>query len=80
VDDAHPEYGGDPDRDVTRVRRVATRKEAERFARTVYPEDQYGAVRYWPATFVAYDEGDAARYPHAGFWEATGDVETYEEG
>jgi hypothetical protein len=78
VDPAHPEYGSDPDKDVTRCRRVETREEAERLATEVYPIDASGFVRYWPAEFVAYDEADAHRHPHAGFWQAAGDEEHYE--
>jgi hypothetical protein len=44
----------------------------------VYPLDQHGVVRYWPARFVPYDEDDADLYPGVGYWEDTGDVEFYE--
>jgi hypothetical protein len=77
-DENHPEYGCNPDKDKRSIRQVATKEEAERLAREVYPQDQYGAVCYWPATFVAYDEDDTGRYPHAGFWEASTDGEYYE--
>jgi hypothetical protein len=78
VDPAHPEYGTEPDLDVRRTRMVRTRKEAERLARKVYPEDQAGTVAFWPATFVPYDAADARRYPHAGYWRATADRDHYE--
>jgi hypothetical protein len=78
VDEDHPEYGGDPDLDVTRTRRVDTREEAEAVAREVFPLDQYGSVVYWPARFVPYDEDDAGPYPTVGFWEETGEDEHYE--
>jgi hypothetical protein len=78
LDDAHPEYGGDPDRNEYETRRADTREEAERLAREVYPLEQMGAVRYWPARFTPYDDIDAADYPHAGRWEETGDAEYYE--
>ena len=78
VDEEHPEYGGDPDKDVDRSARCETREEAERKAREVYPLDQYGCVAYWPAEFVAYDEDDAVRYPHVGFWDATADPEVFD--
>lgn len=78
VDDAHPEYGCNPDKSVMRTRRAADREDAERIAREVYPLDQTGAVAFWPATFVAYDEDDAALYPHAGHWEPDNDPEYYE--
>lgn len=73
---------GDLDHDncKTTCRRVANREEAERLAREVYPQTvgTFGVVEYWPSEFVAYDEDDATRYPHAGFWEATADPEFYE--
>jgi hypothetical protein len=78
VDEDHPEYGCEPDKNVMESRRVASKEEAERVAREVYPLDQQGSVSYWPARFVAYDEDDAETYPHAGHWEATDDAEYYE--
>jgi hypothetical protein len=78
VDEEHPEYGGDPDLDVHRNRRVATREQAEATAREVYPQDQHGAIRYWPARFVPYDEDDADLYPGVGYWDEIGEYEFYE--
>lgn len=78
VDDEHPEYGCNPDRNEMRQRRVNTREEAERLAREVYPLDAYGAVPFWPATFMPYDDDDAVIYPNVGFWEATADADHYE--
>ncbi len=48
--------------------------------REVYPEavGKFGVVEFWPAEFMAYDEDDADLYPHAGYWDATGDTEYYE--
>lgn len=70
----------DRDNCKTRTRKVATREEAERLAKEVWPQtvDCWGIVEYWPSQFVAYDEDDASLYPHAGFWEATADSEIYE--
>lgn len=58
-----------------RERKCATKEEAERVAKEVYPQTVgvFGFVEYWPATFVAYDADDAVTYPHAGHWES--DVE-----
>lgn len=78
IDKDHPEYGCNPDLNVERRVRCDTQEEAEAKAREVFPLDQYGSVAYWPAEFVAYDEDHAERYPHVGFWEATGDGEHYE--
>ena len=78
ADDEHPEYGTDPDRDVMRSRYAGSREEAERIAREVFPLDVRGVVEFWPVEFVPYDEADAARYPHVGFWECTADSEYYE--
>lgn len=73
---------GDVERDLCkmRTRRAETKEEAERIAREVYPQtlNTFGVVDYWPSQFVAYDEADAARYPHAGFWEATAEAESYD--
>ena len=50
-------------------RQVATKEEAAKLAREVYPQTTniFGVVEYWPATFVAYDEEDKALYRHAGY-------------
>jgi hypothetical protein len=73
---------GDVDRDncTDVVRRVATMEEAEALARKVWPAttNTFGVVSYWPAEFVGFDELDAVRYPHAGYWEATADAQCYE--
>lgn len=78
VDEEHPEYGCDPDKNVMRTRRAADRESAESIAREVYPLDAQGSVAYWPTRFVPYDEDDAALYPHVGYWDAIGDTEYYE--
>lgn len=80
-DDDSSEYRTvDRDNCKTHCRRVATREEAERLARQVWPEtrETFGVVEYWSAQFTAYDERDAAMYPHAGFWESTGEGGVYE--
>ena len=77
-DEDHPEYGSNPDLDVNRTRKFATRDEAEAFARVIYPQDQRGAVAYWRSVFVAYDEYDALIYPYAGYWETQEDSEWFE--
>jgi hypothetical protein len=75
---------GDIDRDATeakeKTRSFKTREEAEAFAAEVWPKthNAFGIVVYYPAEFVAYDEDDAARYPHVGYWEGTADTEVYE--
>lgn len=75
---------GSADRDSCkmRTRGFATREEAEKFAKEVWPQthNTFGIVTYWEAEFTAYDEDDAARYPHAGFWEAIGEHEEVYEG
>jgi hypothetical protein len=70
----------DRDNCKTRSRKVSTKEEAERLAREVWPQthDAFGVVQYWPAQFVAYDEEDAGRYPHVGYWEATDEGECFE--
>ena len=80
VDESDPSMGHDPDSDVNRSRRVETRAEAVALAREKYgiAKTTTGFVEFWPAEFVAYDEADAAAYPHAGFWEATADAECFD--
>jgi hypothetical protein len=70
----------DRDRCKDRTRQVASKEDAERVAKEVWPEthDTFGVVEYWPARFIPYAEEDAADYPHAGFWETIGEVEVYE--
>lgn len=64
-----------------RCRMVLTREDAERVAREVWPQthNAFGVVQYGEAEFVAYDENDAAMYPHVGYWEAINEYgEVYE--
>jgi hypothetical protein len=70
VDDEHPEYGCDPDRNVVATRAV---HEVLPLAAAVG-----GPVAIWPVEFVPYDEADAATNPHAGFWEDQADAEYFE--
>jgi hypothetical protein len=62
-----------------RTRRVATKAEAERLAREVYPETVgvFGFVEYWHAVYEAYDDNDGTG-PYLAHWEPTGDPATYE--
>lgn len=69
---------GDPDRDSYTVKDFKTHAAAMAYAKKVYPKCCHGVVNITPMQFVPYDEADAARYPHAGYWEATGDTEFYE--
>lgn len=73
----------DVDRDSCKmaIRSFATKEEAVKFSAEIWQsvaQHTFGIVDYWPSRFVPYDEADAARYPHVGFWEATADAETYE--
>ena len=68
----------DPDRSTYTFRYFKNESKARAFAREIYPQSKSGAVRITPERFVPYDEGDALRFPHAGFWEATADPEWYE--
>lgn len=78
VDDDHPEYGGDPDKNEMRRRTVPTREDALHVAREVLPQDVFGMVTYWPVRFVPYDENDAGLFPHVGYWKDQADAEVYE--
>lgn len=79
-EDNNPENGVDHDNCKLKRRQVATKEEAENLAKEVYPQttNTFGVVEYWPAVFTAYDEGDAIRYPFAGYWKRSGDYEFYE--
>jgi hypothetical protein len=78
------DQGGDVDRDNCKEhrRRFATKEEAAAFAREIWPTttDKLGIVTYWQADFVAYDEEDAARYPHVGYWEPRGEYDEIYDG
>lgn len=74
VDEEHPEYGGDPDLDVTHDRLFRTKDEAMAFAREVYPKDQYGAVRV--TEFRVSPLSD--EWPYGAYREYIGDTEHYE--
>lgn len=78
-DDDTSEYREvDRDNCKTRTRRVATKEEAKRLAKEVYPQTTncFGFVEYWHARYEAYDDGDGPYLPH---WQATEEYpETYE--
>lgn len=57
-----------------------TKAAAMRHAKKVYTKDFFGSVRITPMRFVPFDEDDALRFPHAGYWDAIGDSEFYEGG
>lgn len=64
---------GDIDRDRCRIRQrtFTSRDEARDFAVLMWPEthDKLGLVEVDEIEFTAYDEEDAIRYPHIGYWE-----------
>lgn len=68
----------DMDRAKLHVERFQFAEEAMEFARDVFPQDQFGAVAITLMQFCAYDDYDALRYPHAGFWDAAGETYHYE--
>lgn len=64
----------------TRTRRVATKEEAERLAKEVWPQtvDRFGIVEYWHAVYEAYDDDDGTG-PYCHRWEPTSEwPEVYE--
>ncbi len=61
-----------------RVKRFATIEDAREFAMRILLKYFFGSVSITPVEFVAYDEDDALRFPHAGFWEAAGETEHIE--
>lgn len=69
----------DVDRDecTMSTRSFSTREKAMAFAKQIWLETTktFGIVEVTPIQFVAYDEADAAMYPHAGFWEDVTDSE-----
>lgn len=70
----------DRDNCKTRTRRVASKEEAERLAKEVYPQTHngFGFVEYWHARYEAYDDGDGSG-PYLPHWQATEEhPETYE--
>lgn len=70
----------DRDNCKTRTRRVATKEEAERLAKEVYPQTTtcFGFVEYWHARYEAYDDGDGSG-PYLAHWQPTEEYpETYE--
>lgn len=70
----------DRDNCKTRTRRVASKEEAERLAKEVYPQTHngFGFVEYWHARYEAYDDGYGSG-PYLPHWQATEEhPETYE--
>ena len=62
---------GDSDTDMAdnRCEVWLTKPAAQKRATEVLPLDVFGQVSITPVEFVPYDENDAIRYPHVGFWE-----------
>lgn len=63
----------DHDRADDRCDRYRTLEAAQKRAAEVLPLDAFGCVSINECVFTAYDEDDAAEYPHAGFWDAVGE-------
>ena len=68
---------GDIDRDncKEKTRLFKTKEEAVAFAEKVWPEthDKFGIVHLEHIRFMPYDDADATRWPHVGFWEGIDD-------
>jgi hypothetical protein len=67
----------DMDRADDRCEHFATEEAAARRVAEVLPLDAFGVVQVTPVEFVPYDD-DAERFPHAGFWQATGETVNHE--
>lgn len=63
----------DMDRADDRCDRFRTLEAAQKRAAEVLPLDVFGSVQIHECVFTAYDEADAAEFPHVGFWEIVGD-------
>lgn len=79
----YEECPGEVDRDRCEMSRRSfpTREAAWAFAKEVWPAttQTFGIVEVWEAEFTPYDEDDAARYPHVGYWDAVDEYgEVYE--
>ena len=48
--------------------------EAEKYGVKIFHEDFFGVVRITPVAFTPYEELDARKYPHAGFWDHCGET------
>lgn len=72
---------GESDMDAAdeRCERFTTEVEAIARANEVVSLDAYGFVPVTKCEFVPYDEDDAERFPHAGFWEDRGEVAVIEK-
>lgn len=75
------EESEDVDRDSCKMsaRNFDSREEARAFAEAKWPEttDKFGLVEVYEMEFMPYDDGDAAHYPHAGFWEVVTEPEIF---
>jgi hypothetical protein len=71
----------DRDNCKTRIRKVASKEEAERIAREVWPEthNAFGVVEYWHARYEAYDDDDGTG-PYLPHWQATEEYSEVYEG
>lgn len=60
----------DRDNCKTRRRTVATKEDAERLAKEIWPQthDAFGIVEYWQVRYEAYDDGDGSG-PYLPHWE-----------
>jgi len=65
---------GDLDRADDRCEIFATKDAAMRRAAAVLPIDAFGVVQITPVVFAPYDEADARRFPHVGFWAVCGET------
>ncbi len=67
----------DMDRCTMSFRYFATEAEAVAFAAKTWPETvkTFGVVEICEVRFTAYDDDDAAEFPHVGFWEHIGTVQ-----
>ena len=74
-----PETGdGDIDNADDRTEVFWTKAKADKRANEVAPHDAWGQAGVTHVEFTAYDENDARRYPHVGFWEPMGEPEYIE--
>ena len=73
-----PETGdGDLDNADYRTETFWLEPDANERARKVLPLDAFGSVSVTAVEFLAYDDDDAACYPHVGFWEPIGEPEDF---
>lgn len=68
---AFDEYGdADYDRHKMTRKRFESKEDAVAYASSVADKaaKTLGSVEVWQSEFLAYDEDDAGRFPHAGYW------------